>query len=197
MKDWFDKNGRKLTAGDIIDIHQTVDGRNLFVVLSLEPLDIRFEYDVEHRYQYDQAGLLSSRPPFDDDPEWEIVGKYEPKACGHPRWLPVYEELDGDFCFVEKCSGCGEVRRTGEATKMAKGSAMLGGDCLISGLFPHGIPVTRICDIGMPMMPLGMPALERALERCGPDGTFVVDMEESVGDQAAHSPDLDSSPLIC
>lgn len=54
-----DKNDNQLENGDIIDIHQTVNGQNLFLVLNISPLDIRYAHDLNHKYEYDMADLLS------------------------------------------------------------------------------------------------------------------------------------------
>jgi hypothetical protein len=53
-----DADGILLKNGDIIDIHQTVNGQNEFVVMNLEPLDIRYNYDRLRDYEYDMLGLL-------------------------------------------------------------------------------------------------------------------------------------------
>jgi len=54
-----DENGKVLRVGDVIYIHQTVNGQNLFVVLNLNPLDIRYEYDRLREYEYDKEELLA------------------------------------------------------------------------------------------------------------------------------------------
>ena len=55
-----DANGQNLKSGDIIDIHQTVNGQNLFIVLyDKSCLDIRYEHDIERKYEYDIYDLLS------------------------------------------------------------------------------------------------------------------------------------------
>lgn len=53
-----DKNEKELRNGDIIDIHQTVNGQNLFVVISIQPLDIRYAHDLNYKFQYNQEELL-------------------------------------------------------------------------------------------------------------------------------------------
>jgi hypothetical protein len=71
-----DKNDIELQRGDIIDIHQTVNGQNLFIVFNIIPcLDIRYNYDFNRKYEYNQEDLLI-KPMFSftDEPEWEIVG---------------------------------------------------------------------------------------------------------------------------
>ena len=54
-----DENGVTLKNGDIIDIHQTVNGENEFVVMNLTPLDIRYNYDRLREYEYDKEDLLA------------------------------------------------------------------------------------------------------------------------------------------
>lgn len=54
-----DENSKLLKAGDIIDIHQTVNGQNLFVVMNISPLDIRYNFDRLREYEYDKEALLS------------------------------------------------------------------------------------------------------------------------------------------
>lgn len=53
-----DINLTEVNNGDIIDIHQTVNGQNLFVIISVEPLDIRYHYNLERKYEYDKEELL-------------------------------------------------------------------------------------------------------------------------------------------
>lgn len=54
----FDKNDVEVVAGSIIDLHQTVNGQNKFVVMSLSPMDIRYEYDIHRFYEYDMMDLF-------------------------------------------------------------------------------------------------------------------------------------------
>lgn len=63
----FDINNKELSSGDIINIHQTVNGQNLFVVMNLNPLDIRYNYDRLRDYEYDKNDLLNCE-------ELEIIG---------------------------------------------------------------------------------------------------------------------------
>ena len=64
---------QKIKDGDIIDIHQTVNGQRYFVVLQKRPLDIRYGYDLTRRYEYDQKDLLApSKITYKVD--WEIIG---------------------------------------------------------------------------------------------------------------------------
>jgi len=68
-----DVNDKELKIGDIIDLHQTVNGQNLFVIASLSPLDVRYHYDMTRRYQYDQEALLAPCR-YSGEVEYEIVG---------------------------------------------------------------------------------------------------------------------------
>jgi hypothetical protein len=81
-KRFFDKNDVELKVGGIINLHQTVNGQNIFVVLSVSPLDIRYSYDLLREYEYDKESLLSVCR-FTGESDWEIIGNiYEliPKA---------------------------------------------------------------------------------------------------------------------
>ena len=59
---YVDKNDRELQVGDVIDIHQTVNGQSLFVVFAdkYNDLDIKYYIDraVAHDSEYDQEALL-------------------------------------------------------------------------------------------------------------------------------------------
>lgn len=68
----FDKFDIELKQGDVIDLHQTVNGQNVFVILSLRPLDIRYGHDVHRRYEYDMRELLEPTT-FDGETEFEII----------------------------------------------------------------------------------------------------------------------------
>ena len=51
--------GAALQSGDVFDIHQTVNGQALFYVKSLDPLDIRYNYDRSRKYEYSITELLA------------------------------------------------------------------------------------------------------------------------------------------
>ncbi len=53
-----DKNGKELKPGDTIDIGQTVNGRSEFYVESLNPLDIRYGFNHNLKYEYPPLDLL-------------------------------------------------------------------------------------------------------------------------------------------
>lgn len=69
---YIDKNNKELKVGDVIDIHQTVNGENIFIIASLEPLDIRYGYDPTHIYQYDTKELLKT-DRYTGETEFEII----------------------------------------------------------------------------------------------------------------------------
>ena len=69
---YVDKDGVKLSNGDIIDINQTVNGENKFIVLSLKPLDIRYHRDLSLSYEYDKEELLLPDPIYGT--EIKIIG---------------------------------------------------------------------------------------------------------------------------
>ena len=66
-----DRNDIPLTKGSIIDINQSVNGCNIFVVLSIDPLDIRYGYDLLRKYEYDKDDLLAPCK-FTGDEEYDI-----------------------------------------------------------------------------------------------------------------------------
>lgn len=74
-----DKNGKILQAGDVIDIHETVNGCNLFNIISIEPLDIEYS-GLYHpsvsgrKYEYDKEELLTPSH-LTEDVDWEILNK--------------------------------------------------------------------------------------------------------------------------
>lgn len=70
----YDKNNIELKDGSIINIHQTVNGENLFIVMTADPLDIRYARDIDLKYQYDKEDLLDSHKMLDNEVEFEIVG---------------------------------------------------------------------------------------------------------------------------
>ena len=70
---------RKLKNGDVIDLHQTVNGQNLFVVFTAEPLDIRYAHDVTRKYEYDKDEMLAPSK-FTGEVEWEIVNNLYSQA---------------------------------------------------------------------------------------------------------------------
>ena len=72
MKKITDKEGVELLIGDVIDIHQTVNGQNVFVILNIEPLDIRYGHDLGRKYEYDKEELLSQYY-FTFEPAFEII----------------------------------------------------------------------------------------------------------------------------
>ncbi len=84
-----DKYNQEIKNGDIIDIHQTVNGCRYFVVIDLDNLDVRY-YDNNHqgigfdtwvaidrKYEYDVEELLDMKPgPFGFiESENEVVGR--------------------------------------------------------------------------------------------------------------------------
>jgi len=69
----IDKNDKEIVPGDVIDIHQTVNGQNKFVVLSISPLDVRYAYYITRTYEYDMNELLAPSR-FTGETDFEIVG---------------------------------------------------------------------------------------------------------------------------
>jgi len=69
-----DKNGVEIKNGIIINIHQTVNGYSIFVVLDVDNLDIRYGYDLSRKYEYDRKELLDCHEPFTKDKTVEVIG---------------------------------------------------------------------------------------------------------------------------
>jgi len=67
-----DKNNKELRQGDVINIHQTVNGNNIFIVLNVNPLDIRYGYNINRKYEYDKESLLAPCP-FEGETKFEII----------------------------------------------------------------------------------------------------------------------------
>jgi len=74
MRKILDKNSKQITNNDIIDLHQTVNGQNLFVVLDVNSLDVRYYHDLSRKYEYDMEELFRACP-FSGEVDFEIVGK--------------------------------------------------------------------------------------------------------------------------
>ncbi len=67
-----DINDVELTRGSIVDIHQTVNGENIFVVLN--PItDIVYGSDLARQYEYDKKELFAPNQ-FNGEVEFEIIG---------------------------------------------------------------------------------------------------------------------------
>ena len=83
LKEWegkIDKNGVQLSAGDIIDLHQTVNGCNIFIV-DWDGSEWTVKYGVEmivpRFYEYDIDDLFSPCK-YSGEVDFEIVGnKYK------------------------------------------------------------------------------------------------------------------------
>jgi phage terminase large subunit len=69
-----DKNEIELSDGDIIDIHQTVNGQNLFVVYINEEGEYSVTYLNGRTYEYDVMELLENSEMFSDEKTIEIIG---------------------------------------------------------------------------------------------------------------------------
>lgn len=69
-----DKAGQLVKNGDIIDLNQTVNGQRLFIVLDVETLDIRYNHNINRKYEYDTKELF--RPcPFSGEVDFRIIGR--------------------------------------------------------------------------------------------------------------------------
>jgi hypothetical protein len=68
-----DRNAASIEKGSIIDLHQTVNGENIFVVMCVNPLDVRYGFDLTRKYEYDVNELFKPQP-YSDLGGYEIVG---------------------------------------------------------------------------------------------------------------------------
>jgi hypothetical protein len=72
MKIYKDTNEKELTKGDIVNLHQTVNGQNLFVAMNLNPLTMVYAHDLLREYEYGHHEMLSPSK-FTGETDWEIV----------------------------------------------------------------------------------------------------------------------------
>lgn len=80
-KKYFDRNNEEVINGSVINIHQTVNGQNIFVVLfSDNGLHVVYGHDLTRSYEYDKEELLKPSI-FSGESDFEIIGN-------------VYFELD-------------------------------------------------------------------------------------------------------
>lgn len=75
-----DKNGAQLKDGDIIDIHQTVNGQSKFVVKSVTPINIVYDHDRNRQYEYDMHDLIAPS---------HLTGEVDFEIIGNVNSLPV------------------------------------------------------------------------------------------------------------
>lgn len=52
-------NTQNFKNGDLIDINQTVNGCNTFIIFDVERKDVRYTFDLDRKYEYDVDELLS------------------------------------------------------------------------------------------------------------------------------------------
>lgn len=71
---YHDKNGVLIKNGDIIDINQTVNGENIFIIVDLNTQNVRYFRNPELRYEYDVDELLTCDPAGLDI---EIIGNID------------------------------------------------------------------------------------------------------------------------
>lgn len=69
-----DKNGIDIYEGDIVNIHQTVNGQSIFYLKSLLPYkDIRYAHHTSIMYEYDEDELLDAYAS-EDEKVIEVIG---------------------------------------------------------------------------------------------------------------------------
>lgn len=74
--DFIDMNGLTIQDGDVVDIHQTVNGCCFFYIDSVEPLDIRYDFDHRRKYEYDKTKLLA-KDHYTGESTFTIVSRKE------------------------------------------------------------------------------------------------------------------------
>lgn len=74
MEEIRDINDRVLKNLDVIDLHQTVNGENLFIVADLEAKDIRYFHNPSLKYEYSVDDLFRA-DKYTGEVEFEIVDK--------------------------------------------------------------------------------------------------------------------------
>lgn len=67
-----DRTDRPLKNGDTIDLHQTVNGQHLFVVIDAEAGDVRYFNDKTRKYEYSVVDMLAP-DQITGETEWEII----------------------------------------------------------------------------------------------------------------------------
>jgi hypothetical protein len=70
---FLDKHGLVVEDGDIIDLCQTVNGENIFIVFDIEKLDIRYSFDLTRKYEYCVESLLSPSS-LNGDIDFKLIG---------------------------------------------------------------------------------------------------------------------------
>ncbi len=68
-----DKNEIEVKNGSVINLHQTINGENIFVVLDVKELDVRYGFDLSRKYEYDVNNLFVP-DKFTGEVDYEIVG---------------------------------------------------------------------------------------------------------------------------
>ena len=90
---YTDTNDKEIVDGSILDIHQTVNGENLFVIFTAAPLDIRYGCDLEYKYEYDMEDLLvCGTYAMYGETDVEIVGNFLTDPEGRNAW-DIIEKL--------------------------------------------------------------------------------------------------------
>jgi hypothetical protein len=74
MEEIRDINDRVLKNLDVIDLHQTVNGENLFIVADLEAKDIRYFHNPSLKYEYSVDDLFGA-DKYSGEVGFEIVDK--------------------------------------------------------------------------------------------------------------------------
>lgn len=103
---YIDKNNKELNDGDMIDIHQTVNGCNIFLVKTIEPLDIRYGYDFNRKYEYNKEDLF--KPDFfTGEIELEVIRN----IYTHNLVIFDSEKSEFDGCFLDDVLSTYEIEK--------------------------------------------------------------------------------------
>ena len=88
----LDKNEKQVTNYDIIDLHQTVNGESLFVIVDVEILDVRYYHNLKRTYEYSVEDLFR-KCKISGEVDFEIVGKLDNSKKNELNKLETLEEL--------------------------------------------------------------------------------------------------------
>lgn len=57
---YIDCNNKVIKNGDILTLHQTINGEEFFIMVDVDSFDMRYGRDISIRYQYDVGEFLRS-----------------------------------------------------------------------------------------------------------------------------------------
>lgn len=77
-----DRNDNKVVDGSVINMHQTINGQNLFIIKTLNPLDVRYFFDIDYKYEYDKENLVAPCELY-GDVTFEVVANLDDELECH------------------------------------------------------------------------------------------------------------------